>query len=595
MKFFTVIFFLLSFIIQDALFAQAPSFDWAVQAGYYSSSDYSDNVAVDNSGNIIVTGYVDSTIDFGGDYILNSFGACDIFVAKYDSIGNIMWAKHAGSKSYDYGYSVAVDKNGNIYVTGVYSDSANFDSNILYTGGGEDVFIAKYSSSGQLLWIRHGGGEYDDYSYGVTTDKQGNVIIIGGYEYDANFNSVYLHGPGINNIFIVKYDSLGNILWAKNGGSNGYNLGESVVTDSQNDVIITGSISDTTTFGTSNIIPIGSTDIMVAKYDASGNLIWIRHAGGAGYDDYGTDLSTDKNDNIYITGDFSGVASFGGIQVSSANNTDIFAAKYDMNGNPIWVKTESYDIYNYGGSICSDPAGNISVTGTAYPPGYIPPPRDTLNKDRRNIKIPRKIYSKAYKPDQTASLDQYLLIVRYNKDGKKLWNKSVYSAGNGGIKNAPNGDLILTGDFYDQVYFDSLSLTSSGFPDIFVAKITSPKLSVPSNPVSFGFKNINDTTHYIAIGDTASKYIELRNTSKAYLHFFNTSVIAPKNDFSLDPLSQVDSLPPYQSAYLHINYTAKDISSNAIIQISSDASTSPDTIKLKGHGAPISLVYQSDS
>ncbi|MFZ0455266.1 MAG: choice-of-anchor D domain-containing protein, partial [Ignavibacteriaceae bacterium] len=595
MKFSKVIFSLILLFVPDLLFAQAPNFDWVRQGGYYSSSNYSDNVAVDKSGNIFVTGYLDSTIDFGGDYVLNSFGSSDVFLAKYDSEGNILWAKHAGSKSYDYGYSVAVDKDGNIYVTGIYSDSANFDTNILYTGGGEDVFLAKYSTSGQLLWIRHGGGEYDDYSNDVTTDKQGNVIITGGYEYSASFNSAYLNGPGINNIFIVKYDPQGNILWAKNGGGNGYNIGNSIATDSQNDILIAGAISDTVTFDSDNIFSFGYSDAMIAKYDPSGNLIWIKHAGGSENYNYAEDISLDRNDNIYMTGYFTGIVFFGDIQASSHTSTDIFTAKYDINGNPLWVNRDSYYGYNYGGSITSDPAGNVTVTGTAYSPGYVPPPKNPGNKLNPDFKRSQRINTKAFKPSKVTSEDQYLYIVRYNNDGQKMWDKAIYSSCDGGIANAPNGDLILTGDFYDQVYFDSLSVTSLGYPDIYVARIPSPKISISSKSAAFGFKSLSDTTHYIAIGDTASKYIEFKNSGKAILHIFNTTLISPKNDFSLDPLSLPDSLFTNQKKYLHVNYTAKALSSNGAIQITSDASTSPDTIKLSGYGAPVPLVYQSDS
>ena len=589
-KIILVIVFLI-YVFQNKMFAQAPGFDWAVQAGGDSATSYAYNLAVDKSGNIIVTGVFYGTITFG-DYVLHSFGTGDMFIAKYDSTGKVIWAKHAGSQDYDYGNDVAVDNNGNIYVTGVYSDSANFDSNILRSIGFQDVFLAKYSAGGQLLWIRHGGGEYDDYGYGVTTDMDGNIIITGQFQYTGIFDSQYLIGPGDYNIYVVKYDPLGNILWARSAGGNSYyNIGESVAANSKGDIFVTGSIGDTTKFDNITTASIGSSDIMIAKYDSNGNIIWVKQTGGAENYNAAYDIAIDKNDNFYITGDLRGIALFGNIEVSSNSISDIFIAKYNANGIPLWVKQESPTRnYNYAGSICSDPAGNISITGYTYPPAYGPGSQSRLNRNSPKFKE-----SVTNITSQATTADQYLYIFKYNSDGKKMWGKSVYSASNGGIDKAPNGDLFLSGYFYDLANFDDISLTGVGYPDIFVAKIPAPQLSVAPAFIPFGYKSPTDTINYIAIGDTASKYIGIKNNSRANLHIFSTSIIAPQKDFVLDPLIHIDSISANQEAFLHIKYTAKTSLSNAYIEIVSDASTSPDTIKLRGYGAPIPLAYSVDT
>ena len=586
-----VIAFLL-FNISSSIFAQAPDFNWAVRAGGDSASTYGNNVAVDKSGNIIVTGVFYGIASFG-NFTLTSSGSGDVFIAKYDPAGNVIWAKSAGSSNYDYGNSVAVDNKGNIYVTGGYSDSANFDSNILYSLGYGDVFLAKYSSNGNLIWVRDGGSEYDDYGNGVTTDPQGNAVITGQFYYTAIFGSQYLIGPGLYNLYVIKYDPQGNILWARSaGGSNLNNNGQNVAANSKGDILVAGSIGDTVNFDGITAIATGYSDAIIAKYDANGNIIWVKHAGGAENYDIAYGIAIDRDDNIYFNGYFSGTAFFGNIQISSLSDDDIFIAKYDTNGLPVWVKRETpTSSNNYAGNICSDPAGNLTMTATASPFSFEP------GKKNQKARIGSNLFNKklkAVKPSQETTVNNYLYIYRYNKDGKKMWSKSIYSADCGGINNDPNGDVILNGSYYDQAYFDNIVLNGIGYPDAFVAKIPSPHLSGPA-AVSFGYKSSADTTHYIAVGDTASRYIGIKNISNAPLNIFNISVIAPKNDFLLDPLTKVDSITANQEVFLHVNYTAKALSSKAYLQIVSDASTSPDTVTLLGYGAPIPLVYSADS
>ena len=143
-------------------FAQAPDWLWAKGAGG-TYNDYTHSIAVDANGNSYVTGYFDSpTITFGSTVLTNANsagGTCDIFIVKYDESGNVLWAKGEGGTSTDYAYSITVDANGNSFITGYFdSPSIIFGSTTLTnadnTGNTGDIFIVKYNTSGNVLWAK---------------------------------------------------------------------------------------------------------------------------------------------------------------------------------------------------------------------------------------------------------------------------------------------------------------------------------------------------------------------------------------------------------------------------------------------------------
>ena len=151
-----------------ALFAQNGDWLWAKQAGG-ASNDESYNIAVDANGNSYVTGNFTGSATFGST-TLTSSGYNDIFVAKLDSNGNWLWAKKAGGTSEDNGLSITFDANGNSYVTGYFESSATFGTTTLTSNQYEDIFVAKLDSNGNWLWAKKAGGINDDYGWSISVD-----------------------------------------------------------------------------------------------------------------------------------------------------------------------------------------------------------------------------------------------------------------------------------------------------------------------------------------------------------------------------------------------------------------------------------------
>jgi len=244
---------------------------------------------------------------------------------NYRSNLSITWG---GGCSFDYGYGIALDASGNIYITG---ETWSFGA------GSADAFITKYDSAGNsLLNITWGGGS-SDVGYGIALDDDGNIYITG---YTGSF------GAGGADAFIAKYDSAGNSLLNITWGGGSDDVGNSIVLDTSGSIYITGA---TWSFGR------GGADAFIAKYDSSGNsLLNITWGGGITLDDIGNSIALDTSGSIYITGETWG---FG------TDSEDAFIAKYDSAGNSLLNITWGDGRQDYGYGITLDDDGNIYITG----------------------------------------------------------------------------------------------------------------------------------------------------------------------------------------------------------------------------------------
>ena len=227
------------------------------------------------------------------------------------------WAKRAGWYAFDLGYGIGTDNAGNVYVAGKYEMNAVFDSIIVNNEGNHDIFLAKYGPAGDLKWVRTAGGIIGDYARGLACDGDGNVYITGEIEETVIFGPFTLISHGNNDVFIAKYDTNGDLLWAKRvGGGEGRDRTEGISILNGN-IFITGIFEGTAYFeGNNTLTSAGYFDIFIAKYTSEGIFQWIKAAGGPG-DDEGYAICNDQTGNIYVTGYFSDTANFNGNYISS--------------------------------------------------------------------------------------------------------------------------------------------------------------------------------------------------------------------------------------------------------------------------------------
>jgi hypothetical protein len=425
---------------------------WAQKAVAISStySAYAQSVTVDAGGNAIAEGFFSGSIDFGCG-TLSSTGSSDIFIAKYSPTGSCQWSKHLGSSgSSAAAYSGAVDGSSNIVVTGYFSGSVDFGGGSLSSAGLNDIFIAKYSSTGAYLWAKRIGGLSNDLAYSITTDTNNNIIVTGYFVGSVDFGGGSLTSSGVADIFIAKYSPTGAHLWSKRLGGSGSDISKSIATDSGGDVVVTGTFQGTVDFGGGSLTSAGSKDIFVAKYSSAGAYIWSRSFGSSN-DDYAYGVAVDGYGNVILTGTFIGTIDFGGGPMSPAGGGDIFLAKYSSTGQYIWAKHfGATSIYaSIANAVATDANGNIALTGSIlgninFGSGYL---------------------------FSNGTYD--ILLAKFSPDGVNLWSKrfggDYDDHGNAVAVDDISGNVYMVGDFTASVDFGGGALTSQNTPDAFIA------------------------------------------------------------------------------------------------------------------------------
>ena len=280
------------------------------------SWDYGYGVAVDSSGNIYLAG---TTWSFGA-------GLSDMILVKYNGNGVQQWNHTWGGGSWDFGYGVAVDSSGNIYLAGyTYSFGA----------GSYDMVLVKYDGNGLQQWNCTWGGANSDYGYGVAVDSSGNVYLVG---------ETYSFGAGSCDMILVKYDGSGVQQWNRTWGGGNYNYGYGVAVDSSGNIYLAG---DTESFWE------GLSDMILVKYDGNGLQQWNCTWGGPENDD-GRGVAVDSSGNIYFAGR---TDSFG------AGGDDMVLVKYDGNGVQQWNHTWGGPENDDGRGAAVDSSNNIYLAG----------------------------------------------------------------------------------------------------------------------------------------------------------------------------------------------------------------------------------------
>jgi len=311
---------------------------WTRLAGS-SSYDEGYAAAVDGFGNGIVAGATQGALGAA------NAGRYDLFVAKYDPSGHRLWLRQRGSSEREFAYGVAADPAGNLYVTGY--TGAGLDGNASL--GGWDIFLMKFDSAGNWQWTKQDGASQDDEGRAVATDQAGNIFITGYVRGD-------FHGiprVGSADVFVSKYNAAGTRLWSALLGAAEVDESFGITCDHAGNVFVTG-----WTDGSIEGNPYqGNGDNFLAKYSPDGQRLWLRQWGTPNKDT-GYALATDAAGNIYVAG-----YSTGPLYGTPQGNRDVFLAKFDPDGHPLWGRQFGTAGHDQGWGLVADPAGNLYVAG----------------------------------------------------------------------------------------------------------------------------------------------------------------------------------------------------------------------------------------
>ncbi len=359
--------------------------------------DASFSIALDSEENIYMAGIFEATANFGNgleNYYLTSNGDYDGFLAKYDAEGNLIFARNMGGVSYDQCIAVTTDLNNNVFVTGIFYGTSDFDPGIevhnLYSDiliGG--VFLVKYDEEGNFLYANSATGDVAEvYPSTVATDSHGNAIIIGTYTDVVSFytpSDTVTLTPLEEETYFVKYDSTGHLVFATTmGQAGGYIYGQTIAVDSDDNIFIAGSFTgdiDFDVYEDTHILSSNSSgDIFFAKYNSNGNLLFVKALEGMDFWEHVHDITLDHEGNIYIAGqfgscDFDPGPSIFSMEAGFDDSADIFFAKYDSEGNLVYVNSYGVANIDVAHGIALDEAENIYLTGSFndnidFYPGY---------------------------------------------------------------------------------------------------------------------------------------------------------------------------------------------------------------------------------
>ena len=480
----------------------APNWTRAVSFGG-SGSDVGYAVKTDAAGNQYATGGFSSSARFAGK-TLQSAGGTDVFVAKFNSQGDLRWLIQAGGTGDDVGNDIALDQQGNIYITGSFTDSATFPSadglNKTVTGSGQTIFLAKYRPNGELGWVQTGVAVDDNEGFGVAVDPgTGTSFITGRTTGSTVFSSIdgsthTVAGVFAWHVFLVKYDSAGNFQWGQANESSTNSIAHKVAVDSGLNAYVTGWLESTTTFHGSNgkdlvlngmSEPVQSgpdfpDDAFIVKYDSNGNALWGNLLGG--YKGIATDVAVSPDGRISITGFIGNLAGgtpaqihtiatsqpggtnidLGGGQLTSPYNKDVFIATYNAAGVLLNAQRFGGSQDEGASALAYDLSGNLFVAGVFA--GTFPVGGETLTGDEPFNLFVFKLSEPSIqtKPPALATL---------------LWARKADGAGTGLFENnagmgiSTSDKVFVTGTYDGTSTFDAISLSSAGVEDVFFAQL----------------------------------------------------------------------------------------------------------------------------
>ena len=366
------------------------------------------------------------------------------------------WIRTANGTTWDEASAVACDNQGNSIATGYFEGSFIIADSSFNSGTYADIFLVKHDSDGNFVWAKQLASETGTYGYAVYLDNYGNSYLSGIFRDSLRINNISYPGYSTQTGFFAKLDQNGNIVWFKISGSeNGWIWPTDLMSLSNGDIVCAGMYSGTVTIGDSTVTT-SEAGVFLALYSTTGYFIKLIEtcSGVINYlDMYG--IASDNMDNMYIGGTFQGTLTFSDTSIYSIGWHDIFIAKFDDQGNFLWARQEG-DVYSdIGLDVAADQYGNSAITG--YFSGSITVGDTTL----------------------TARGNEDIFIIKYDPDGNVLWARSA--GGNlsmaldeaNGISADSEGNFYIAGHFEGSALFGDTTLISSGYTDIVCAKYDS--------------------------------------------------------------------------------------------------------------------------
>jgi len=454
-------------------------YQWAICFGG-SGADGPNSVKTNSNGNVFVCGYFSNQVDFDpgpGTVIRTSNGNKDAYIAKFDSNGNFVWVNTFGADSNDEVLDLRLDKSSNVFVTGNFQHTIDVDPGPatvnLASNGGNDIFLVKYSSSGDYIFGFNLGGSGNDAGTAIITDTSGNVGLSGYFsqtvDFDPGGDATTLIASGNTDVFIAKYSNTGTFLWAEQIGGKGPEQTSpgGIAINWQQSIFITGGFAGTMKIGESptSLTSHGSNDVFLIKYTNGGVFQSAISFGGKGQD-IGQRVSIDNFGEIGLAGSFKDTVDFDPgidqhIVYSNGKDgaSDIFIAKYNSSLNFLWVDkigalTSNPNDLSSASALTFDDQNNIICTGRFYSTADFDPGVNTLSMSSEGASD--------------------IFVAKYNMDGS-LWGPTYYP-----VFSVSSRDINFGGVVIDSTRNILINVSNTGEEDLNIISVatTNPRFSV---------------------------------------------------------------------------------------------------------------------
>ncbi len=434
-------------LVTSSITYAAPVHHWSKRFGDASTDQTSYSVAVDGTGNVLIAGGFLSTANFGGG-VLTSAGGTDIFLAAFDTDGAHQWSKRFGDVNPNQiAYAVATDASNNVLVAGSFLGTVNFGGSPLTTLGGDDIFLAKLDAGGDHVWSkRFGDASTDQIARSIAIGPANTIVVAGWFAGTVNFGGSNLSSISGADVFVAKFEADGDHVWSQRFGGLGDQRLESVAVDGSGNVALTGYYDGTVDFGGGQLVSVANNDIFLAKLNAGGAHVWSERFGSSN-NQWGESVAVDASGNVIATGHFESTVNFGGSTLNSVGGDDVYLVKFDQDGGHMWSQRFGSSGDQTGKAVAVDELG---VVLTGYYASTIDFGGGTLNN--------------------AGGVD--IFVARFDPSGGHIW-----SAAFGGptdqqaesIAIDGTGRIALGGFFFSTVNFGGGTLTSVGGTDVFLA------------------------------------------------------------------------------------------------------------------------------
>jgi hypothetical protein len=324
-------------------------------------------VGVDPSDDVFVAGYFAGVLTLGGaGGVIYTANGRDAFLAKLGDTGAFLWSKKLGAAGNQGATALAVNAAGEVILGGTFEGTLICPVGCINSVGAQDIFLFKYNGQGQQQWIKVFGDPAEQILNALAYDPSGNLLMVGQFQGNAvDFGGGPLGSAGGFDIFTVKLDPNGAHIWSRRYGDPLDQRGTGIAADAAGNVFVTGGFAGSVNFGALDVQTMGFSDVFVVKFDPDAIYQWA-NAYGDPSDQVPGGVAADASGNAVVTGGFQGVVDFGGGPITSAVSFDIFLVKVDMQGKHVWSKGYGNSASQIGRTLAIEPAsGNILVTGAA--------------------------------------------------------------------------------------------------------------------------------------------------------------------------------------------------------------------------------------